>query len=86
MATISITIADADLARVVSDICGFNGYQAQIPQPVGPPIDNPETQNQFARRMVLTTIRSWCVSYESQQAALVAAASATNSANQLGIT
>ena len=85
MATISINIGDTDIQRVVSDICGFFNYQAVLTDFFGNQTPNPETPNQFARRMVVQTIKSWVTTYESQQAAAAATASATQSASQVGI-
>lgn len=78
MATISITIADSDLQRVVTDICGLFTYQATIPSGVVgvPDTPNPETPGQFAKRMVATQVKTWCKTYEAQQAAVTAAAGA----------
>jgi hypothetical protein len=85
MATITITIADADLSRVVDDICGLFGYQAFIPQFIGPPLPNPETKNQFAKRMVVQDVKSWCKTWEQQQAKAAAEVTAGQSADLLGI-
>lgn len=85
MATISITIADADLSRVVTDLCGFYGYQATLTDILGNTTPNPETPNQFARRMIVQSIKSACATYESQQAAATASGNAVNSANLLGV-
>ena len=87
MASITINIADADLPRVISGLCSFYGYQATIPSNVVglPDTPNPESQSQFARRMVVQGIKSAIVSFESQQASVNAIATATESANQVGI-
>lgn len=44
--TFSFTLEQAALARVVTAVCENNGYQALING-----VPNPETQNQFAKRM-----------------------------------
>lgn len=85
MASINITIADADLSRVVTDVCGFWGYQAVLTDMLGNQTPNPETPNQFARRMVIQTVKGWCKTYEQQQAATTAATSAGAAADGLGI-
>lgn len=85
MATITITIADADLNRVVTDMCTFGGYQAEIPQLIGPPLPNPQTPNQFARQMVVNFVKSCCKTVEVQAASASAATTAGTSADQLGV-
>lgn len=85
MATLSITIPDNNATRIIGDICTFWGYQPFIIDQVLGPIPNPETQNQFARRMVVQTMQGWVATVESNAAALAAAQAATNTANQLGI-
>lgn len=86
MATMTITIAPADVTRVVTAICGVFGYQTLIPQPIGPPISNPETPAQFAQRMLITTAKSWVKAWEAQQAAQAATVTANTAADGVGIT
>lgn len=85
MATITINIGDTDLPRVVTDICGYFNYQSVLVDMLGNRTPNPETPNQFARRMVVETIKSWVTTYESQQAAATATQNATQSASTVGI-
>lgn len=85
MATMTITIATADVTRVVTAICGVFGYQATIVPPVGSPFPNPETPNQFAQRMLIVTAKSWVKTWEAQQAAIAAAATAGTNADGVGI-
>lgn len=82
MAQITINIADSDLSRVVTDICGYYNYQSTILDNSGNPIPNPQTPNQFARAMIVQGIKNICAVYESS----VASQSAANSANGLGVT
>lgn len=74
MAQIILTIPDAQLSRVVSDICGLFGYQATIPSPVSglPDVPNEETPAQFAKRMLVQQVKTWVKTYEMQQAAIAA--------------
>ena len=61
-------------------------YQAQIIQaPLGPLVDNPETPQAFAQRMVRESVKSWVKTFESQQAAESARAAANTAADQIGI-
>lgn len=74
MAQIAITIPDASLARVVGDICTLFSYQATLTDLTGNQTPNPETQNQFAKRMLIQTIKGWMSNVESVQAAQLASA------------
>ncbi len=86
MATISITIPNASLTRVVDGVCGFFNYQAFIQPLIGPPEPNPETKNQFAQRMLVVAVKSWIKTFESQQAADAARLAANASADLIDIT
>lgn len=86
MATISITIPNGSLTRVVDGVCGFFNYQATIVPQVGDPFPNPETKNQFAQRMLVVAAKSWVKSFESGQAAEVARAAANADADLIAIT
>lgn len=85
MAQIIITIPDAQITRVVTDICGLFGYQATFTDITGAVTPNPETPNQFAKRMVVETVKSWVKTYEMQQAAAQANTTAAASADQVGV-
>lgn len=82
MANITITIPDAQLTRVVDGIAGQNNYQATIPDPAnptGPPIANPETKNQFVKRMMIKWAKESVKAWEATQAANVARDTAATS-------
>lgn len=51
---ITLTIPDADMPRVVNAICLVNDYQDTING-----VPNPETKNQFAKRMLILEIKIW---------------------------
>ncbi len=86
MATISITIPNGSVARVVDGVCGFFHYDPFLHPPIGPPEPNPETKNQFAQRMVVVAVKSWVKSFESSQAAEAARAVANTDADLIDIT
>lgn len=77
---ISITPAAA-LTRAVDAVCANHGYQATID---GSP--NPETRNQFAKRMLANWVKSQVVLYETSLAANQARVTAQASAELLNIT
>lgn len=82
MATISITVPDAILTRVVNGVAGQHNYPATVG---GSP--NPETRTQFARRMLARWVRETVKAYEvtsAAESARVAAAAAADS--QLDVT
>jgi len=76
MAQFCITIADADVNRVITAVCANYGYQASIQNPAFDPsqpedpdtnpatIPNPETSFQFANRMTRDFLMNHTVSYE----------------------
>lgn len=79
MAQIIIDIpAGADLTRAVDAYCALYNYQALLPGGGA----NPETRNQFAKRMVANWIKDTTKEYE----ATLAATTARNAANSLNIT
>lgn len=49
---LSITIADAQATRVIDGICTRHDYQPTING-----VPNPETKNQFAKRMLIQDIK-----------------------------
>lgn len=69
MANITIVIPDAQLTRVVDGICTHFNYQSILSGPGQPPEPNPETKNQFAKRMLITTMKSWVKEAEGNIAA-----------------
>jgi hypothetical protein len=76
MAEFCVTIADADVERVITAMCANYGYQAQIPNPAYDPnqpedpstnpinIPNTETRNQFSNRMTRDFLTSNTTAYE----------------------
>ena len=76
MAQFCITIADADVNRVITAVCANYGYDANIPNPDFDPsetihtnpatIPNPETSFQFANRMTRDFLMNHTISYELQ--------------------
>lgn len=83
--TLLLTIQPADIPRVIAAAGGVFGYHAQILDPKGDLVQNPETAQQFTQRMVLETVKGWVVTWESQQAVATAQATAVTLANQVGI-
>lgn len=71
MAQIVIAIPDGVAARVTNGLAGQYGYKATIPapNPADPPVPNPESKAQFARRMVRQFIHETVKAYEASQAA-----------------
>jgi len=67
MASITITIPDAVMPRVIDGLCGQGNYQAVV---------DGETKGQFAKRYVLEWIRREVVGWESRVAQDVARESA----------
>jgi hypothetical protein len=62
MATISITVNNAQLATVVDAMASVNNYQELIG---GEP--NPESKSDFARRMLVQYVREVCKAYKVSQ-------------------
>lgn len=69
MATITITIPNGGVTRVVNGVCGYFGYEPIITPMIGEPFPNPESKAQFAQRMLVVNVKSWVKSFESRQAA-----------------
>lgn len=76
MATIQITIPDAQLTRVVNAFTDSFFYAPTILDGQGVAIPNPETRNQFAKRMVAQWVKEIVIARE----ALVAADTARQAA------
>ena len=71
MAQISITIPDDRLQRVLDGFASAMKYPDLVPGADGMPIPNPETKQQFFRRMLLEYIRT-VVRAEERKAAVAA--------------
>jgi hypothetical protein len=73
MAKITINIPDTKLQRILNGLAYQYGYQDEIEQP-GPgrrdtKVPNPETKQQFVRRMLKRLIIQAVQQYESNEAA-----------------
>lgn len=86
MANIALTIPDASLTRVVNGICAYHGYTDLIEDVDGSMIPNPETKSQFAKRMLVTSVKNWLKNIEGEQAAAIARASAVSGVDPIDIT
>jgi hypothetical protein len=71
VATISITVPNAVLTRVVDGVCGSMGYQDTIGG-----VANPETRAQFAQRMLREWVKARVRAWETSQAETSAGATA----------
>lgn len=65
MASISITIPDAEVNRALDAVALIRGYVA-----------GSEKKAQFARRQVAETVKDWVIRGEAEAAAIIARASA----------
>lgn len=79
MATITLTIPDALLPRVVAGMCGRHGYEDTVQDPAypedpGKTIPNPETKAVFCKRMIRQQIKRDVLQWEAEQAFLAAQA------------
>lgn len=73
MATITITIPNPLLNRVIDAYAYQHGYQDEIPSASAEPgpsqdilIPNPETKNQFVRRMLVRHVKQAVRAYEGR--------------------
>lgn len=71
MASVTITVPNAQLARTLAGICGFHKYSSTLRD--GSP--NPETQAAFVQRMLANIAKQWVAAYEAQVASDTATAS-----------
>ncbi len=80
MATLTITIPNAQLTRVANAVATQHGYQAEVPDPDNPgqTIPNPQTKADFAREVLMRFLRETVRAHE--------AAVAAESARQTAIT
>lgn len=67
MATMTITIPDAQLNRVRDAFAAAYGYSATVPDPANPgqTIPNPENKTQFTQRMVRKYMHEVVKGYEA---------------------
>lgn len=68
MASITLTIPDAIAARVIAGFCGMHGYQDQVQNDKGGMADNPETRQDFIKRVLLQSIKKDVLRWEGDQA------------------
>ena len=70
MATISFTIPDALLPRVIAGMCGLHNYQATIQNPDNPGemIPNPESKADFVKRIIRQKIKRDVIEWEGAEA------------------
>lgn len=87
MAAFSIEIADSDISRVIDAVCANYNRPEQVENPDFSPdeevsdtnpdmIENPETKNQFANRMVRKFLSDHVAAHEVRVAKEAAAAAA----------
>lgn len=86
MANITLTIPDASFTRVVRGICAYHGYTDLIEAVDGSMIPNPESRNQFAKRMLVTSVKNWLKNVEGELAAQAARATAVSGVDPIDIT
>lgn len=84
MATITLTIDNARVGRVVDAVCANNGYQETVPNPdptwdgVLKPqyVPNPQSKAQFAKAWLVRTVMDQVKTHEASKAAATAEAAA----------
>lgn len=82
MATITLTIQNTVVNRVLDAICNANGYRTTING-----LPNPQTKSEFVKVFIATFLKSQVKEYESTIAANTASASAeTDVENNINIT
>ena len=66
---LEIEIPDDKKDRVLSGICGQNGYQETVPDPENAEatIPNPESKDVFAKRIVMQFIKNNIITYEANR-------------------
>ncbi len=72
MATISVTIPDAILPRVIVAMAYSNGYADTIMDMDGHISPNPITKSQWAKNVIKDFIKSNVIAYEAAQASQIA--------------
>lgn len=76
MATISFTIPDAVMPRVIDALCGAYGYRDLLPGGVPNPLSRPQYAREQVRLFIQAAVRAW----EAQQASDAAASAARDKA------
>lgn len=83
MATITITIPDNQVARVLDAFAARYGWPATVVNAQNQQVANPETKAQFARQRVADYVRGVTVAYEADRDADAARAAAAANAIQV---
>lgn len=76
MAQFILQVPDEQRSRVVEAFCHRFGYTNKIPDGSGGEIDNPETRNQFTKRMMVDWVKSQVIEAEVDMASRSAAQAA----------
>lgn len=76
MATISLTIPDAQAVRILAAYCGLYGYQETVD---GQP--NPQTRLAFAKEQLYKHIKRVVIEYEGVEAQRAAISASTTDIN-----
>lgn len=71
MATLTITIPDAQATRVLNSFCKAMNYQSKI-EVDGVLVDNPESKIQYARRMLIDYVYQAIITQEQYEAVVLA--------------
>ncbi len=82
---ITFTIPDAKATRIIDGICGNLNYQTTI-QADNKDIPNPETKNQFAKRMIIQLMKDHVIAYERRLAQETAGQTVAADVNGIAIT
>lgn len=86
MAQVVIVIPDAHFIRVIDGIGKYHGYKNTIEDNLGNPIPNPESSSQFAKRMVITTIKNWVKNVEGEVSAEIARKASVTDVETINVT
>ncbi len=73
MATLSISIPDAQAVRVVNKFALRMGYQSEVDG-----VNNPETKNQFLKRKIIEFVQQAVRAQELEEAEIAARAALTS--------
>lgn len=69
MAQFSVTIADAQVTRVIDGLCEAYGYQEETLNENDEMVSNPQSKGDFAHQVVANFIKNTVAAVESQKAA-----------------
>ena len=81
MADIIITIPNASLTRIVDGICGIHNYTQAIEDNPSPP-----TRNQFAKTVLIDTIKHWIKTHELNEVQKTNAVTINSEIDEISIT